>query len=87
MKKNTTLKTRDFLQIFYLIEKKGIKTDGVSEFLGLRAWHDFDGYTCWLSYKDLTITLLFHGKLGLDYTNKETFDDFHKKVNSLIVLN
>jgi hypothetical protein len=83
---NNTLKSRDFLKIFDLVSTKGIKLEGTYEYLGIRAWHDFDGYTCWLAYKDLTITLLFHGKLGVDYQQADTFHEFYKRVNSLIAL-
>jgi hypothetical protein len=84
--KNKLLKSKDFLQVFDLISSKGFKSNGKYQFQGIDAWHDFDGYTCWLSYKDLTITLLFHGKLGVEYENVDTFDEFYKKINGLIAL-
>jgi hypothetical protein len=80
---NNTLKSREYLRVFDLIISQGIKSKGVHEFLDMRAWHDFDGYTCWLAYKDLTVTLLFHGKLSVDFTNKETLNEFSKKINRL----
>ena len=81
---NQTLKSRDFLRVFDLISTKGIKLKGKYEFLGIRAWHDFDGYTCWLAYDDLTITMLFHGKFSVEYEKEDTFNAFNKKVNSLM---
>jgi hypothetical protein len=81
---NNTLTTRDFLRIFDLISTNGIKSNGAYEFLGIRAWHDFDGYTCWLAYNDLTITMLFHGKFSIEYEDEDTFNKFNKKVNSLM---
>lgn len=84
---NNILKYRDFLRIFDLISSKGVKLESAYEFLGIRAQHDFDGYTCWLSYKDLTITLLFHGKFDVVFDKKDTFNEFYKKANSLIALN
>jgi hypothetical protein len=84
---NNTLKSRDFLQIFDLISTKGIKSKEAYEFCGIRAWHDFDGYTCWLAYNDLTITLLFHGKFSVDYKNEDTLNAFYNKINSLITHN
>ncbi|AAZ24041.1 DUF3081 family protein [Colwellia psychrerythraea] len=84
---NNILKYKDFLYIFNLIQTKGTKLGGEYEFLGIRAQHDFDGYTCWLTYKDLTITLLFHSKFDVQFDKKETFNEFYKKVNSLIALN
>ena len=92
-------KTRDFLQVFELVLKEGEKqyfnspTGDNSGHLakqsffsldGLKAWHDTDGYTCWLSFKDLTVTLLFHGKIALDFEKSETFDEFSRMTNRLL---
>mgnify|MGYP000433387189 CR=1 FL=1 len=70
------LTTKMLLQIFDLVSSKGKKEQGNWAFNGIRAWHDFDGYTCWLSYKDLTATLLFHGKLSVEYEHAETLAEF-----------
>lgn len=75
-------KQRDMLKAFNVITEKGIKKDGGYEFLGIRAWQDFDGYTCWLSYKDLTVSLLFHGKYGFEYKDKDTLKAFFNKISS-----
>ena len=92
-------KPRDFLQIFELVLKEGEKqyfncpTDDNNGHLakqsffsldGLKAWHDTDGYTCWLSFKDLTVTLLFHGRIALDFKRSETFDEFSRMANRLL---
>jgi len=55
------------LQVFNLITTKESKKDGVYALSDISASQDFDGYTCWLAYKDLTITLLFHGSYYFDY--------------------
>jgi hypothetical protein len=81
---NNTFSNRDFLQIFDLISTKGVKSEGSYEFLGIKALHDFDGYTCWITYKDLTITLLFHGKFSVEYKHEDTFNEFNNKMNTLI---
>ena len=84
---NNILKYRYFLFVFNLVSSKGTKLGSEYELLGIRAQHDFDGYTCWLAYKDLTVTLLFHGKFDVQFNNKDTFNEFYTKVNSLIALN
>lgn len=78
------LKKRNLLEVFNLITTEGSRCDGVYEFEGIRAANDFDGYTCWLAYKDLTITLLFHGKYDFDYKDKDTLKVFFKKIAVLI---
>lgn len=73
-----------YLHAFNLITAKGKKLNDAYELGGLRAWHDFDGYTCWLSYQDLTMTLLFHGKYEISYEKEDTIDSFSKKVMRLL---
>jgi hypothetical protein len=77
-------KKRHLLQIFDLITTKGIKTDSTYTYSDISASHDFDGYTCWLSYKDLTVTLLFHGSYDLDYKEEDTLKIFFKKIANLL---
>lgn len=78
------LKKQNMLQVFNLITTKGNQHNGVYELSGIRASQDFDGYTCWLSYKDLTITLLFHGSHDFDYQDKETLALFFNKISRLL---
>ena len=78
------LKKRDLLQAFDLVTPKGIKTDGVYELSGVKASQDFDGYTCWLSFKDLTVTLLFHGAFDMDYEDEDTQKAFFKKISNML---
>lgn len=67
---------KELLHIFDLVSSNGHKIQGVWELQGIRVWHDFDGYTCWLAYKDLTVTLLFHGKLDVEYDDIDTISEF-----------
>lgn len=78
------VKKQNLLQIFNLVTTKGTKTDGIYELSGIRASQDFDGYTCWLAYKDLTVTLMFHGSHDFDYQQKDTLESFFKKVSKLL---
>ncbi|MBB1271899.1 DUF3081 family protein [Psychromonas sp. SR45-3] len=78
------LKKRDLLQAFDLVTTKGKKTDGVYELSGVKASQDFDGYTCWLSFKDLTVTLLFHGAFDMDYEDEDTQKAFFKKISNML---
>lgn len=78
------IKKQNLLQIFNLITTEGTKEEGVYLFSGITAWHDFDGYTCWLAYEDLTITLMFHGCYDFDYLEDDTLDIFSKKIDKLL---
>ncbi len=83
--KNSHIAQVDLLHAFNLITMKGNKANGHYEYQGIKAWHDVDGYTCFLGYNDLTLTLLFHGRYTFDFKEKETFDAFISKLNKLLV--
>ncbi|MEL0630075.1 DUF3081 family protein [Psychromonas aquatilis] len=78
------MKKRHLLQVFELITRKGDKFDSVYTYNDISASQDLDGYTCWLSFKDLTVTLLFHGAYDLDYQSDETLKIFFKKIANLL---
>ena len=82
--KGINIETADYLLVFNTIITEGEKFESKYLYKGLEAWHDFDGYTCFLSYKDLTLTLLFHGKYSFDFSNKETMNEFVKKIKQLL---
>lgn len=85
MMKKILKEKRNYLHVFNLITSKGAKKGSTYELEGIVASQDFDGYTCWLAYQDLTITLLFHNKYQFDYTNDETVDRFVKKVDRMLL--
>jgi hypothetical protein len=65
-----------YLYIFNHVITKGVNRDGKFYFGELSAWHDFDGYTCYLGYKDLTMTLYFHNRFSFDYQEESTLKAF-----------
>ncbi len=77
--KNLIYDTKFFLQLYDVVTRQGEADKGFWHLNEIKAWHDFDGYTCWLSYKDLTITLLFHGGIGVEFDKKETLQEFRNK--------
>ena len=77
----------DYLSIFNKIVSNGDKLDGKYLYQGITAWYDYDGYTCYLSYKDLTLTLLFHGKYSYEFCYKKTMSDFVIKISRLLSQN
>ena len=79
------MKLSHYLYVFNHVISQGEKRESVFYDGELSAWHDFDGYTCWIAYKDLTITLLFHGRFDIDYKYEDTLKQFYQKVNVLIV--
>ena len=74
----------DNLSAFNEIITKGERVDSEYQLSGVKAWHDYDGYTCYIGYKDLTLTLLFHGKLSMDYQDKKTLAEFYDKIEKIL---
>jgi len=69
------------LSIFDHVLGKGKKIEGGYEYKGFKAWHDFDGYYCYLYHDKVTLTMMFHGKYDLDYPDKEHLDNFEQRIN------
>ena len=78
------MKLSDYLKAYHYIVSHGEHQQGKYLFAELSAWHDFDGYSCWLGYKDLTIALLFHGRCSFDYEHEDTLNAFLKKATSML---
>ncbi|WP_371188098.1 DUF3081 family protein [Thalassotalea maritima] len=71
------------LAAFAEITNKGDKHDDKFEYQGIAAWQDFDGYTCFLGYKDVLMTLMFHGKYDIEFDDKDSLKAF---INKLITI-
>ncbi|QBY04808.1 DUF3081 domain-containing protein [Thalassotalea sp. HSM 43] len=69
------------LTAFERITRLGEKTDTGYQFQGVSAWQDYDGYTCFLGYNDVTMTLMFHGKYDIEYSTSDSLKQFMKKIN------
>lgn len=74
----------DNLSVFNEVLTRGSRTNSKYQLDGITAWHDYDGYTCYLGYKDLTLTLLFHGKLAIEYQDKNTMTEFYSKTKRIL---
>lgn len=77
------LTTQDFLRVFDCIRSNGDRLDHRYQLGELLAWHDYDGYTCWLGYKDVTITLMFHGSLKIEYDKASSYSEFAQQCLAL----
>ena len=71
------------LLAYDVVCQKGKSVDGRHEYLGVTAWTDFDGYHCFLKYKDVEMTLMFHGKYDIQFTSADNLRQFEKKLIEL----
>ncbi|WP_305405408.1 DUF3081 domain-containing protein [Photobacterium leiognathi] len=81
------LTIKEFLRVFDHIRSIGKPLDSKYLLEDIYAWHDYDGYTCWLNYRDVTVTLMFHGSLKVEYEKHTNYVDFTKRCLSLIANN
>lgn len=76
------MKLHKYLALFNQVISHGQKQDDGKYLLNeLLAWHDHDGYTCYIGYKDLTMTLYFHSKHAYDFQDEQTLALFESLVN------
>lgn len=75
---------KDFLSVFERVRNQGEKINNEYKLGEIIASHDYDGYTCWLNYRDVTVTLMFHSGLKIKKKNKTNYSDFIKECLLLI---
>ncbi len=81
------LTTKEFLRVFDCIRSTGDRLDNKYLLGEVYAWHDYDGYTCWLGYRDVTVTLMFHGSLKIEFEKSSNYSDFTKQCLAMITAN
>ncbi|MEZ9593108.1 DUF3081 family protein [Shewanella sp. 10N.261.52.F9] len=70
------------LFVFNHVLSNGTRLDGKYYLDGLTAWHDLDGYTCYLGYQDLVMTLFFHGRFAYEYQKRLTYNEFNTLIQT-----
>lgn len=65
------LDERLMLNVFEKISKQGEKTSDGYQLEGMRAFTTPDGYTAYLEFHDLTLTLGFHSQYHFDYPDSQ----------------
>ncbi len=72
-----------YLALFSHLISNGLKQeDGKYQLEELCAWHDHDGYTCYIGYKDLTMSIYFHSRYAYDFDDEHTLSSFESLVES-----
>lgn len=72
-----------YLNIYNLITRCGEYQDGKYIYQQVEAWQDFDGYTCFLSFNDVTLTMMFHGRYDVSSPNDMAYHSFIKKLDEI----
>ncbi|PKI17332.1 DUF3081 family protein [Colwellia sp. 12G3] len=72
----STINISHYLYVFNHLLDKGVNREGKRHCGELSVWHDMDGYTCYIGYKDLTMSLYFHNRFAYDYQDESTLKAF-----------
>lgn len=78
------MKISQYLYVFNYICTKGVKSENIYYLNDFFTWHDFDGYTCYIGYKDVVLTLHFHGKHSFTYQDTSSFKSFVEKIQDFL---
>lgn len=71
------------LRVYEKIVTRGEKLDDGHRLSGISALSDFDGYTVVLRNENASLTIQFHSKFTLDYTNQRELFLFLEKLESI----
>lgn len=78
------LKPQEIIAAYQAIREKGTTCNGGYFYKGLTADSDRDGYTVFVSDMNVHMTVYFHYKYKLDYTNKDALEAFKNKIKSVL---
>ncbi|OCH19916.1 DUF3081 domain-containing protein [Aliivibrio sp. 1S128] len=84
---DSRLTTKEFLRVFDCVRSSGDLQNTKYHLDDISAWHDYDGYTCWLGYKDVIVTLMFHGSLKIEFDKSSNYSYFTKQCLAIITAN
>lgn len=74
-----------YLSVFNHVIEQGEKKGNKYHSHGLSAWHDFEGYTCYIGYQGLVMTIYFHNRYSYDIPDRETLAEFETLIDRLII--
>ncbi len=73
----------NYLELFNYVLTHGNKKDQKSYFDDVYAWHEVDGYTCYLEFQGVKLTLLFHSRVSFEHDSAAELAKFQNKLASL----
>ena len=68
----------NYLELFNHVITHGTKQGSKTVFEEFSAWNEIDGYTCYLQFKNVTITLMFHSRFAYKYEQESELAEFQK---------
>lgn len=71
------------LKVFHLIRDHGNKVDDAHRLNGVNASSDYDGYTLELWDDNVRLSIFFHNKYSVDYSNAFELNEFYEKLAAI----
>ena len=73
----------NYLELFNYVLTHGEKKGNKTYLDNLAAWHEIDGYTCYLSDNNVILTLLFHSRFTFEYQDQTSLTTFQKEASKV----
>lgn len=74
---------KQLLNVFNKVTREGVKKEDRYVLNQIVAWTDFDGYTCFMEYKDVKITIYFHNKYHVEAPNERSLEAFEELIDKM----
>ncbi|NRD72666.1 DUF3081 family protein [Shewanella sp. VB17] len=73
----------NYLELFNHVLTHGTKQLSTMCLGSLSAWHEIDGYTCYLRSEGVTLTLLFHNRFSYEYDDESALLTFKSETEKV----
>lgn len=73
----------NYLELFNHVLTHGTKKRSKMCLGSLCAWHEADGYTCYLEFNGVTLTLLFHNRFSYEYDEESGLLTFKSETEKI----
>lgn len=81
---NHLISPKDVIKAYQVIRDNGTKEVNGYRYKALLAQSDGDGYTVFVSDSFVSMTVYYHYKYHLEYTNKKQLEGFKLKLNDVL---
>lgn len=81
---NHLINPKDVVKAYQIIRDKGEKDPNGYNYKGLFAENDLDGYTVFVTDGQVNMTVYYHYKYNLEYSDNAMLERFKLKINEVL---
>lgn len=78
-----SLDIKQAMRVFNQVQTHGEKRQGRYYWRQLEASSDFDGYTLYLNYQNVKLSLFFHNSYHISFNTRQELDQFYQLLANL----